>query len=168
MKRTILILAGLLNLSVALMAQSATDPNEGARLLQDTPNTYTFKWWGRAGRTYFIQTSSDLFSWFYLNEIEPGQNLIIPYGFNSTAEKFFLRLRYSDIPTDNPAAADFDGDGLSNAAELLMGTDPLRADSDGDGLSDGNEFLIGRNPLLADSPVDGSDRLLDVHTPLAP
>ena len=168
MKRAILIISSLLTLPGAVMAQTTTDPNEGARLIQDSPNTYTFKWWGRTGRTYFIQTSSDLLSWVYLNEIEPGQNLIIPYGFASSGGRFFLRLRYSDIPTDNPAAADFDGDGLSNAAELLLGTDPLVADSDGDGLSDGNEFLIGRNPLLPDSRVDGSDRLLDVHTPLAP
>ena len=168
MKRAILILSVLFSLPMRGMTQSATDPNEGARLFQDTANTYTFKWWGRAGRTYFIQTSSDLFSWLYLNEIESGQNLIIPYGVGTTTGKFFLRLRYSDIATSNPATADFDGDGLSNAAELLMGTDPLLADSDGDGMSDGNEFLIGSNPVLADSPYDGSDRLLEVHTPLAP
>ena len=46
------------------------------------------------------------------------------------------------------AAGDDDGDGLSNADEATLGTDPAAADSDGDGLSDGEEVNVhGSDPL---------------------
>ena len=49
---------------------------------------------------------------------------------------------------------DDDGDGLSNAAEAIAGTDPARSDSDGDGISDALE--VGPNPQLApDTDGDG-------------
>lgn len=57
-------------------------------------------------------------------------------------------------------ARDADGDGLSDAEERELGTDPRVADSDDDGLSDGEEVEFGSNPLLADT--DG-DRLGDWH-----
>lgn len=44
-------------------------------------------------------------------------------------------------------ALDPDGDGLTNAQEALIGTDPFRADTDGDGFSDGVEVTGGSNPL---------------------
>ncbi len=43
--------------------------------------------------------------------------------------------------------ADSDNDGLSNAQEIALGTDPLNPDSDGDGLPDGWEAKYGLNPL---------------------
>ena len=57
-------------------------------------------------------------------------------------------------PSD--AAADNDGDGLSNFRELVrLGTNPNAADSDGDGLSDGNEIALGIDPNNADTDGDG-------------
>jgi parallel beta-helix repeat protein len=50
---------------------------------------------------------------------------------------------------------DSDGDGLSDAEELLLGTDPYNPDTDGDGLSDYCEVNIGTDPLLYDSDGDG-------------
>ncbi|MGH7337093.1 MAG: S8 family serine peptidase, partial [Myxococcota bacterium] len=51
---------------------------------------------------------------------------------------------------------DRDGDGLTDAAEAALGTDPLDADSDDDGLSDGEEVNThGTDPLLPDSDGDG-------------
>jgi hypothetical protein len=41
---------------------------------------------------------------------------------------------------------DTDGDGLSDAAEARLGTDPRRRDTDGDGLPDGWEVGFGLNP----------------------
>lgn len=42
---------------------------------------------------------------------------------------------------------DPDGDGLTNAQEIALGTDPFRADTDGDGFNDGLEAAEGSNPL---------------------
>jgi MYXO-CTERM domain-containing protein len=42
---------------------------------------------------------------------------------------------------------DSDGDGLSDAREQQLGTDPQNPDSDGDGMDDGLEVELGLNPL---------------------
>ncbi|KAI9549358.1 hypothetical protein GHT06_003724 [Daphnia sinensis] len=41
-----------------------------------------------------------------------------------------------DYISDEWKAADCDGDGLTNGAELILGTDPLNVDTDGDGIPD--------------------------------
>jgi hypothetical protein len=67
--------------------------------------------------------------------------------------------------------ADADGDGLSNAAECAMGTNPLAADTDGDGLRDGAEVDAGTNPLVADTDGDGlsdGDEVAAGTSPLHP
>lgn len=52
--------------------------------------------------------------------------------------------------------ADADGDGLGDALEATLGTDPAEPDTDGDGLSDGAEVnLHGTDPLGPDSDGDG-------------
>lgn len=60
------------------------------------------------------------------------------------------------------AAADPDDDGLSNAQEATLGTDPNDPDTDNDGIDDGDEVgndailnLGDTNPLDADSDDDG-------------
>ena len=51
---------------------------------------------------------------------------------------------------------DFDGDGLSNFAELQNGTSMFNSDTDGDGLGDYQEMnTYGTNPLLSDTDDDG-------------
>ena len=51
--------------------------------------------------------------------------------------------------------SDIDGDGLDNATELSLGTDPVNPDSDGDGLTDGEEVnLYATDPLKPDSDGD--------------
>ncbi|MFK7886562.1 MAG: hypothetical protein AB8G16_06800 [Gammaproteobacteria bacterium] len=62
--------------------------------------------------------------------------------------------------TTNPAAADTDGDGLSDSEEAALGTDPVDSDSDNDGLLDGFEIANGFDPLVGgdgdlDSDSDG-------------
>jgi hypothetical protein len=53
--------------------------------------------------------------------------------------------------------ADDDNDGLADARELELGTDPRRADSDGDGLTDLVEVTNDRSdPQLVDTDGDGS------------
>jgi thrombospondin type 3 repeat protein len=66
-------------------------------------------------------------------------------------------------PTNVPQkAVDSDGDGLSDATERSLGTDPHRRDTDGDGLPDGWEVANGLNPRLdldavRDPDSDGLD-----------
>lgn len=52
-------------------------------------------------------------------------------------------------------STDRDGDGLRDADEERLGTDPELADTDGDGLNDGDEVALGTSPLARDSDGDG-------------
>ncbi|MBI2717572.1 MAG: hypothetical protein HY244_02330 [Rhizobiales bacterium] len=47
------------------------------------------------------------------------------------------------------AATDSDGDGVPDAAEALLGTDPLNPDTDGDGVND----LADKDPTRAENPI---------------
>jgi RHS repeat-associated protein len=52
---------------------------------------------------------------------------------------------------------DTDGDGLTDAEEAVLGTDPRNPDTDGDGLTDGAEVRVHRtDPLRADTDGDGA------------
>jgi hypothetical protein len=48
---------------------------------------------------------------------------------------------------------DSDGDGLSNADEVLHGTDLALSDTDGDGRSDGDEVVGGFSPTYDEAPA---------------
>jgi alpha-tubulin suppressor-like RCC1 family protein len=50
---------------------------------------------------------------------------------------------------------DPDGDGLSNAQEQALGTDPNNRDTNGDGMPDGAEFQAGLSPTSNDVDGDG-------------
>lgn len=50
-------------------------------------------------------------------------------------------------PVVGIASGDFDGDGLSDRAEAVAGTNPVNPDSDGDGISDGAEVAAGTDPV---------------------
>ena len=61
-----------------------------------------------------------------------------------------------DLMATAVASVDSDGDGLDDAEELALGTDPFDADTDGDGLTDGLEVAAGTtNPLAADTNDNG-------------
>ena len=59
------------------------------------------------------------------------------------------------IVVDEDCVPDTDGDGLCDAQEVDVGTDPDVADSDGDGISDGDEARAGTDPLDPDTDGDG-------------
>ena len=72
------------------------------------------------------------------------------------------------VPTNttrDPCSADDDGDGLTDATEETLGTNPLNPDTDGDGLSDGAEVnTYATNPLNYDSDGDGLADGAEVNT----
>jgi len=63
---------------------------------------------------------------------------------------------------------DFDRDGLTNAEEIVLGTDIRNADTDGDGLPDGVERAGVTNPLLPDTDGDGVPDGIEVATTTDP
>ncbi len=75
------------------------------------------------------------------------------------------------VVTEGGGPVDTDMDGLDDATEAVLGTDPRDADSDDDGVSDGEEVLapVPTNPRACDTDGDGlSDGLeLGVTVPLA-
>lgn len=63
----------------------------------------------------------------------------------------------------DPAVADTDGDGLDDGDEVeTWSTDPLVADADGDGLDDSEELDAGADPDLADTDGGGTDDGVEV------
>jgi len=147
----------LVLLGVVASAQTSADLNEGSRLQYDSgSDTWSFSWWGKAGRSYFPQHSTDLKTWTYVPIIESGADAVISWGFSTTSDRFFTRLKYSDAVTGDANTADFDGDGLGNLYELNLGIDPFKVDTDGDLLWDGYEDANGSNPNNPDSDGDGS------------
>jgi hypothetical protein len=62
----------------------------------------------------------------------------------------------------NPSNGDTDGDGLPDAQEIVRGTNPLNPDTDGDGLLDGDEVARGTNPRNSDTDGDGHNDGVEV------
>ncbi len=68
--------------------------------------------------------------------------------------------------TDVPDSGDYDSDGLENMQEYEIGTNPAVADTDGDGMTDAREVKIPfLNPLEKDSyfSKDSQDLVFKVH-----
>jgi len=70
------------------------------------------------------------------------------------AKYFYHTLTSGGLYTINPAA-DPDGDGLTNAQEALLDTNPKLADTDGDGINDADELSLGTSPVNPDTDGDG-------------
>jgi hypothetical protein len=152
-------------------ALTKDDLNEGFWLQVDSfTGAYSFSWTARLGRTYFVEYSTDLMTWKYFPLIEQGNGIKIEYGFLfSGGNRFFTRLRVTDTPTTNPMTADFDGDGISNYDELLLGTDPVNfntplvpgGDADGDGIVNEqdaapSDATVGRLSMTISYPANNS------------
>ncbi len=70
--------------------------------------------------------------------------------------------------TDEPGVVglpdDRDGDGVKDAAELALGTDPDNPDTDGDGRIDGVEVELGTQPTMADTSCVEDTYSADLRT----
>ena len=78
--------------------------------------------------------------------------------------------QFFSVDSNETASNDSDNDGLSNAQEFEMGSDPSNEDSDADGLSDNEERNIGTDPANADSDGDlvlDSEEIAQGGNPLA-
>jgi gliding motility-associated-like protein len=67
-----------------------------------------------------------------------------PLPFLCSTDTIFITVNPCTLQDVNQ---DCDNDGLTNAEELALGTDPFNPDSDGDGVLDGTEVADGTNPL---------------------
>jgi hypothetical protein len=114
-----------------------------------TPESFTITWPVIPGKQYTLQFSFDLTaaSWITVGTPFIAGNAAT-YGFPvAEAPKRFWRVKVEDVDTDN--------DGLSNAEEAQLGTDPNNPDTDGDGLGDKEEITEGTNPTIPDTDNDG-------------
>jgi hypothetical protein len=63
----------------------------------------------------------------------------------------------------DPRVADSDGDGLSDGEERRRHSDPLSADTDGDGVPDADEVASGTDPRSEDTDSDGLGDLDEIE-----
>ena len=119
------------------------------------------RWHGHIGRGYFVQvsdTSNPLAKWTWAPIIESGNNEEISYEVDGTADKGFFRLKYTDQlagPNETLETAYFDGDGLSNIAEIsgtykpIHNVSPAASAYPGPSSLDGNNAInIGRSDTI--------------------
>lgn len=65
-----------------------------------------------------------------------------------------VEIEHGLNPGISDSTTDFDEDGMSNAAEIIAGTDPTHPDTDLDGIKDGDEAAHNADPLDPDSDDD--------------
>lgn len=110
------------------LAEIPQNPSPGG-----TPYQYMPK---QGGASYEISFSLEVGS----GGIPAGEVVARPQG-------VFARNR--NMASALPSSLDTDGDGLTDAEELLWGTDPAQADSDQDTYGDGKEVRDGFDPLAS-------------------
>jgi len=87
----------------------------------------------------------------------PGRHQLTPKGLDIPDQsKRAPTLAPPPAPEPGPPPVDADNDGLADAEETRLGTDPNKADTDGDGLTDLEEVRIFKtDPLKSDTDGDG-------------
>jgi hypothetical protein len=118
--------------------------------------------WGEEGGlpfgTYFLQPGGIAVPEGYeLTEVRGsigGSGNGWTFVVDETNPEAILNVIYTPVA---PAQTDVDsdGDGLGDAQEASLGTDPANADTDADGLLDGDEVTAETDPTLYDSDGDG-------------
>jgi hypothetical protein len=169
MKRQTLLIALAATSCGAVLAQTATDPNEGLIIVHDpvTNPTMPFEvtWWARPNFYYFVLQTSDLTqSWSYHDYAVKGTagagglGDLEGFQFDSSASMLFFRIEFTDDPNAEVLLADFDGDFISNKAELDQGTDVFdMLFSDPDLLADEWELFFFGDLSQDDTGNDDAD-----------
>lgn len=101
----------------------------------------------------------------YLFELDPTKPDTDGDGLSDLLEAFPQANTYYLLPTQ---IADDDGDGLTNAQEMMLGTNNAVADSNGDGISDSVSWALGFNPLSTDSDGDGLSNAVELTQGTSP
>ena len=102
---------------------------------------------GSSSPSGFTQAGSLLFFVAGTNEVG-GELYAVPVSVLTDADSDGLLDADERALGTDPFVADSDGDGLADGAEVhTYGTNPLNADTDGDGYRDGEEIRAGSNPL---------------------
>ena len=130
---------------------------------------------GAAVEPEFVQLSVDDFTWRYPVTVQPGETRIVMHfqsqnpnraaaATNADALRFLegpalsaMTAAEQDAVINFVAYADTDRDGLTDAVEAELGTDPTLADTDGDGLDDGYEVAAGFDPLVGGEQDEDPD-----------
>ena len=121
-----------------------------------TPDAFTLTWQTIAGKQYGLLYSPDLIEWLAVEPAFIGNGSVLEYGIPlPDADKLFWRVPIEDV--------DSDGDGLTDAEECALGTNPLLADSDGDGLNDRAEIINGTSSTNPDTDGDGIPDNIDAN-----
>jgi len=146
---------GFVRPAIVHIPESWSDLN-GDGIVEHTPEAVTITWPTIPGKQYTLLYSPNLTDWLPVpDETFIGTGTAVTFGFQLTladgttpaADKLFWHVKIEDV--------DSDGDGLTDAEEYELGTDPYMTDSNGDGLSDLQEYLLGPNAWLIDSDGDG-------------
>ena len=104
------------------------------------------------GKNYQLQGSFDLAQWYNISDahlaLENQHTTITGASLTdgAAAPRYFWRTLITDADTDN--------DGLSNAEEHTLNTNPYHNDTDNDGILDKNELIRNLNPLHYDTDLD--------------
>ena len=116
-------------------------------------DTYTIVLDGAAAPSPDITDHNAILNGFTLERLSPFTDDDADGLRDDWESKYFNNL--DATPNGDP-----DADGLTNAEEQTLGTDPTNADTDGDGLSDGDEVKTYQTDPLRDGDTDG-DLLTD-------
>lgn len=139
----------------SLVAQSATDLNEGLTITQDeNTGEILVKWWAKDAFYYFLQETSDLANdpWAYFPYATIGDDGVKGIALMPSTDVMFFRIELTDDSQAPMLLGDYDGDSVNSIDELNQGTDPfVSINSDGDSLKDDFEMHLGSDPNATNS-----------------